>query len=91
VGEAFLLILNAEKIHYKYLKWIRNWSRYVLLDLKNPTQLTTLKKVERSSLKWPSKFASSMASLHENGMDLTIIHHLSYSKPSWFVKNLWFM
>jgi hypothetical protein len=41
---------------------------FVLLDLNNPTQLTTMKKDERSSRKWCPKFASSMASLHKNGL-----------------------
>jgi hypothetical protein len=70
VREDFLLIFNAEKLHQKYLKRITNWFGCVLLDLNNPTQPTSLKKVERSSQKWPPKFASSMASLHKNGFKL---------------------
>jgi hypothetical protein len=70
VGEAFLFLFNASKVHQKSVKRITNWSGCVLLDLKNPTQLTTLKKVERSSRNWPPKFASSMASLHKNGFKL---------------------
>jgi hypothetical protein len=57
VREDFLLILNAEKLHHKYLKWIKKWFGCVLVDLKNPTQLTALKKAEPSSQKWPPKFA----------------------------------
>jgi hypothetical protein len=70
VGEAFLLTFNAIKLHQKYLKRITSWSGYVFIDLKNPTQMTTLKKVERSCWNWPPKFASSMASLHKNGFKL---------------------
>jgi hypothetical protein len=46
VGEAFLFLFKASKVHQKSVKWITNWSGCVLLDLKNPTQLTTLKTVE---------------------------------------------
>jgi hypothetical protein len=81
VGEAFLLIFNASKIHQKYIKWITKWSGCVLLDLNNPTQLTTLKKVERSSQKWPPKFASSMASLHKNGLSFTNTSTFCCSEP----------
>jgi hypothetical protein len=72
VGEAFLLIFNAAKLHQKYFKKITNWSGCVMTDLKNPTQLTTLKKVERSSWKWPPKFASLMASLHKKVFDFKL-------------------
>ena len=65
VGEAFLFLFKASKVHQKSVKWIKNWFGCVLLDLKNPTQLTTLKTVEWSSRKWPAKFLSSMASLHK--------------------------
>jgi hypothetical protein len=75
VGEAFLLIFNVVKIHQKCIKWITNWYGCVLLDLKNPTQLKTLKKVERSSWKWPPKLASSMASLHKNGISFQTLQH----------------
>jgi hypothetical protein len=68
MGDAFLLIFNAEKLLQMYLKWITNWFGCVLLDLKNPTQLTTLKKVQCSSHKWPPKFSSSLTSLHKNGL-----------------------
>jgi hypothetical protein len=91
VGEDFLLIFNAAKLHQKYLKWITNWSGCVFLDLKNPTQLTALKKVERSSQKWPPKFASSMASLHKNGLSFQILQHSVVFEPPHAVKNLWFI
>jgi hypothetical protein len=58
----------------------------VLLNLKNPTQLMTLKKVECSSHKWPPKFASSMASLHKNGLIFQTLHHSVVSEPFWTVK-----
>jgi hypothetical protein len=57
------------------------WSCCVILNLKNPTQLTALKKVERSSWKWPPKFASSMASLHKNGLSFTILHDFVVFEP----------
>jgi hypothetical protein len=68
VGKDFLLIFNVSKVNQKCIKRTTNWFGFVLLDLKNPTQLATLKNVERSSWKWPPKFASSMASLHKNGL-----------------------
>jgi hypothetical protein len=71
VGEVFLLIFNAAKLHQKYFKWITNWFGCVHLNLKNPTQLMALKKADHSSQKWPLKFASSMASLHKNGLSFT--------------------
>jgi hypothetical protein len=77
VGKDLLLIFNDEKLHPKYLKWITNWSGCVLLNLKNPTQLTTLKMVEHSSHKWPPKFTSSMASMHKNVLGFTIPHHFA--------------
>jgi len=75
MGEAFLLIFNASKIHKKYINWITNWSSCVLLDLNNPAQLTTLKNVEHSSWKWTPKFASSMAFLHKNGLSFRKSQH----------------
>jgi hypothetical protein len=81
VGETFLFLFNYSKVHQKSIKWITNWSGCVLIDLKNPTQPTTLKTVERSSRNWSTKFPSSMASLHKNGFDCQIPMHLSYSEP----------
>jgi hypothetical protein len=70
VGEALLFLFNVSKVHHKCIKRITNWFGYVLLNLKNPTQLMALKKVERSSWNWPPKFVSSVASLHKNGFKL---------------------
>jgi hypothetical protein len=70
VGEAFLFLFNASKVHKKIIKRITNWHGCVLLDLKNPIWLIALKKVERNFRNWPPKFASSMASLHKNGFKL---------------------
>jgi hypothetical protein len=70
---------------------LQKWSGCVLLDLKNPTQLTALKTVERSSRNWPAKFPSSMASLHKNVFGFTILQHFSCSELVWTVKNLWFI
>jgi len=81
VGEAFLFVFNASKVHQKSVKMITNWFGYVLLDLKNPTQPMTLKNVERSSWNWPTKFPSSMSSLHKNGFGFQIPQHFSCSEP----------
>jgi hypothetical protein len=70
VGESFLFLFNASKLHHKSVKRITNYFGCVLIDIKNPTQLTTLKKVEHSSNNWSTKFSSSMASLHKNGFKL---------------------
>jgi hypothetical protein len=79
----------------KYIRKVSNGLQNglvcVLLDLKNPTQLTTLKTVERSSRNWPAKFLSSMASLHKNVFGFTILQHFSCSELVWTVKNLWFI
>jgi hypothetical protein len=75
MGKALLSIFNDEKLHHKYLKWITKWYIYVILYLKNLTQLMALKKVKRSSRKWSPKLASSMASLHRNGLGFQIIQH----------------
>jgi hypothetical protein len=62
-----------------------------MLDLRNPTQLTALKKTECSSQKWPASVCSSTASLHKDGFglallqhnyDLTVLHGL---KQAWFL------
>ena len=81
VGEAFLFFSNASKVHHKIVNMITNWSSCVLLNLKNPTQLTTLKNVERRSQNWPTKFPSSMAYMHKNGFVFQNIQHFSYYKP----------
>jgi hypothetical protein len=80
VSEAFLFLFNASKLHHKSFKWITNWFGCVLLNLKNLTQLTTLKMVEHSFWNWPAKFPS-MASLHENGFGFQIPQHFSCSEP----------
>ena len=56
MGEALLFLFKDSKVHQKSVKWIKNWSECVLLDLKNPTQPATLKKANSSSHKWPPKF-----------------------------------
>jgi hypothetical protein len=91
VGEGFLLLFNASKVHQKSVIWITKWSSCVFLDLKNPTQLTTLKTVERSSQNWPAKFHSSMASLHKNGFGFQIPQHFSCFEPVWTIKSLRFI
>jgi hypothetical protein len=81
VGEAFLFLFKASKVHLKSVKWITNWYGCVLLDLNNPTQITALKMVQRSLWNWPTKFLSSMVSLHKNVFGFTILQHFSSSKP----------
>jgi hypothetical protein len=81
MGEAFLFLLNASKVQQKSVKRITKWFGYVLLYLKNPTQLTKLKTIERSSQNLPAKFPSSMASLHKNGFGFKIPQHFSYYEP----------
>jgi hypothetical protein len=81
VGEDLLFLFNAPKVYQKHVKWIKNWSGCVLLDLKNPTQLMALKTVEHSSQNWPAKFPFSMAFLHKNGFVFEIPQHLPYSEP----------
>jgi hypothetical protein len=39
--------------------------------------MTTLKKTECSSQKWPAKVSSSTASLHKNGFGLALLQHNS--------------
>jgi hypothetical protein len=81
MGEAFSFLLKYSNIHHKSVTWITKWYKFVLLDLKKPTQLTSLKTDERSSQKWPAKLLSSIASLHKNGFDCKIPQHLSFSEP----------
>ena len=78
VGEDLLFLLNTSNVHNKSFKWITNWSSYVILDIKNAIQLTTLKTDERISRKCLAKLLSSIASLHKNGFDWQIPHYLSF-------------
>jgi hypothetical protein len=58
VGEAFLFLFQALKVHHNNAKRITNQYGCVLPDVKNPKKLTTLKTDERSSQKWPAKVLS---------------------------------
>jgi len=75
VGESFLFIFEALNVHHKSSNGLQIWSRCVLLDLKNPQKLTTLKTYEQSYQKWLAKVHSSIASLHKNGFASTIHQH----------------
>ena len=89
VGEAFLFLFKALKLHHNGVKRITNWYVFVLPDLKNPKKMTTLKMDERSSQKWPTKVLSSMASLHKIGFGSTIIQHKPVMNvPQWLQEPL---
>jgi hypothetical protein len=75
MGEALLFMFEALNVHHKSANGFKKLASYVLLDIKNPSKLTTLKTNERSSPKWLAKVHSSIASLHKNGFTSIIHQH----------------
>jgi hypothetical protein len=90
-GGGFFINSSMLAKYKKYIKWISYWSHCVLLDLINPTQLTTLKKTECSSQKWPAKVSSSTTSLHKNGFGLALLQHNSALTVLHGLKQAWFI